>query len=379
MHHAADRKRTLWRAAIGLAAGGLISAHAWAGTVTIGVNVPLTGVQAGVGKEAEAVWRAFAKHANDKNLARGHTFQVTVLDDGFDAAKTKANAEQLIQQGAAVIVATAGIPQVQAMLPVLETAKTPLLAPGSGSLALRGKSPAVFHIKASFGAEVDRVAALVTTMGVKKVAVVIDDAPDRKALVERLTAAVGKLSGGASAIVQTGVVAQQGGKPQEAVATALAAQPDAVYVMTIPGLAGGVLKELRAKGFRGHLMTWSVAAVDAVARELGSDGAGIIFSTVTPSPTSELPGIKANFRTFAREQGIKPSYRAMEIYIAGRVLAEALGRVGSGPVNGAKVWASLEGLRDASIDGWRITYSPTDREGSVFVDTMMLRADGKFQ
>ncbi len=374
-----DRARAVQHILAVVLVGLMTAPPAFAAAVKVGLSVPLTGVQAGVGKEAESVWRAFAKHANAKQMLGGHTLEVLVLDDSFDPDKSRANAEQFAKQGVAVMAGTAGIPNVLAMQKVLEGNKVALLGPGSGSLALRGKSPAVFHVKASFGAEVDKMAQLLGTMSMKKVALITDDAGDRQALVERFAAALQRTSGDASKLAHTAVVAQMGGKPKEAVAQTMAAQPDAVYVMTIPGLAGGVLKELRAQGFRGFVSTWSVAATDTVTTALGSSGTGIIFGTVVPSPASELPGIRAKFRAFAKEQDIKPTYRAMEIYVTGRILAEALARGDAAPVTGAKVWAALEGLRDANIDGWRVHYSATDREGSTFVDTMMLLENGKFR
>jgi branched-chain amino acid transport system substrate-binding protein len=380
MKHSSEVRAGMFQAILAVLIAGLLGAPAaLAATVKVGLSLPLTGVQAGLGKEAESVWRAFAKYANAKQMLGGHTLEVLVLDDAFDPDKSRANAEQFARQGVAVLAGTAGIPTVQAMLKTLEANKLPLLGPGSGSLALRGKSSAVFHIKASFGAEVDKMAQLLGTMALKKVAVITDDAGDRQALVERFGAALQRTSGNASQVVHTAVVAQAGAKPKEAVAKAMAAQPNAVYVMTIPGLAGDVLKELRAQGFRGTISAWSVAATDAVTTALGSAGTGIIFGTIVPSPASDLPGIRAKFRAFAKEQGVKPTYRAMEIYITGRILAAALARGDAGPVSGATVWAALEGLRDVSLDGWRVHYSATERDGSTFVDTMMLLESGKFR
>lgn len=362
-----------------LAASFLLAANAMAvSSVKIGLSLPISGVQAGLGQESETVWRAFAKHFNNTQMVDGYLLELVVLDDAFDPAKSKANAEQLANQGVSVIVGTAGIPNVQAMLPVLEARKIPLLGPGSGSLALRG-NPFIFHVKASFGAEIDEMAQLLNTMGMKKVAIITDDVSDRKALQERFSAALASLSKGQGTVVKSAVIAQQGGKPLEAVAQVLSAQPDAIYVMTMPGLAGAALKELRAKNYRGFVAVWSVAATGGVVAEVGSAGAGIIFGTVMPSPTSEALGIKASFRAFAKEQGVKPSYRAIEIYLTGRVLAEALARSGNGPANGAKIRAGLESFRDLSIDGWRMRYSPSDHDGSKFVDTMMLMPDGKFR
>jgi branched-chain amino acid transport system substrate-binding protein len=372
------RLKTLTFMAVAIAAWSTSAAQA--GTVKIGVSVPLTGVQAGVGREAQMVWEAFAKHANSKQLAGAHTLEVVTLDDGFDPVKAKANAEQLAQQGADVVVSTAGIPTVKAMVPVLAAAKVPLLAPGSGSLLLHGAgNEPIFHVKASFGAEMDQMAKQLSAMRLRKIVVITDDAVDRSDLVQQFGAEISKISKGESKLAATVVVAQQGGKPQEAVAQAMADKPDAIYVMTIPGLAGGVLKELRAKGFSGYLTAWSVANVENVITALGASGAGIIFGTVVPSPTSSLVGVRENFQQFAQDTGIKPTFRAMEIYIAGRVLLAAVAKAGAAEPSGAAVWKGLESLGALDLGGWRITYSPKNRDGSKLVDTMMLSASGKFR
>lgn len=368
----------LLRAALALlacAAMWLLPQAAVAGTVKVALSVPLTGIQAGLGKELETVWRAFAKHANDAQLAKGHKLEVMVLDDAFDPARARSNAEQLLSEGASVFSGTAGIATVQAMMPLLEKQKTPLLGPASGSLVLH-KSPAVFHVKASFGAEVDRMASVFGTMQLKRVALVTDDMGDRNALAERFAAGLERVG---AKLVTRAVITQQGGKPAEAAAQVMAQQPDAVYLLVIPGLAPDLIKQIRAAGYGGFLAAWSVAASDSVAKALGPQGAGIIFSTVLPSPTSQSGRLRADFHAFAQAQGITPSYRAMEVYITGRVLVDALTRIGAGQPSGAEIWKALESMRDVNVGGWSLGYGPDRRDGSRFVDTMMLTSAGTFR
>lgn len=359
----------------------LLWAHAGgaaADTVRIGLSVPLTGMQAGVGKEAETVWRAVAREFNGTPALRGHTLEIVVMDDAFDAERSKVNAEAMAAQGVVVMAANSGVPTVQAILPMLERSRIPLLGPASGSLALRGKSPALFHVKASFGAEVDRMAQLLSVMGLKRVAVVVDDVADRQPLLERFSARL-QQAGGGSAVVAGVVLPQKGGDAAKVVASALASRPDAVYVIAIPGLAGPVLKNLRGQGYKGFVAAGAMAATDSVVREVGAAGVGIIFGAVVPSPTSTKPGIQAAFQAFARKHDIQPSFRAIEIYITGRILVEALSQMDAGAVTGGRIWSALENLRGTSLDGWRVTFSPTDREGSNYVDTVMLMQDGRFR
>jgi branched-chain amino acid transport system substrate-binding protein len=356
-----------------------LAQNSTAETVRVGLTVPLTGVQAGLGKEAETVWRAVARQFNGTAALKGRDLEIVVIDDAYDPAKSKANTEALVAQNVAFMAASAGVPNIQAMMPVLELARVPLIGPASGSLALRGKSPALFHVKASFGAEVEHMAELLSTMGLKRVAVLVDDAPDREPLVQRFSDGLARMSGGKSGLLSKQVLPQKGGNTAQAVSALLAKQPDVVYVMTIPGLAGSALKEFRAQGFKGFVTAWALTATDSVVREAGPAGDGVIFGAVMLSPTSTKPGIQSSFQDFVRKQGVKPSFRAMEIYVTGRIIIEALARIDSGPVTGNKVWSSLETLRDLNIDGWRVTFTPTDHDGGRFVDSVMLMPDGRFR
>ena len=145
---------SLPRSRAGLTALFLFAAlPASADVVKIGMTLPLTGVQQGNGNETEQVWCAFGKYAANNKLLKSHSLEFITLDDEFNGAKAQANTQKLMSSGAAVIVSTLGIPQVNGMIPDLEKNRVPLLGIGSGSPTLRDKSPAVFHVKATFADE----------------------------------------------------------------------------------------------------------------------------------------------------------------------------------------------------------------------------------
>src|SRR5262252_7452818 len=176
---------SLSRSPAGLTALFLFAAlPAYADVVKIGMTLPLTGVQKGNGNETEQVWQAFAKYAATNKLLKTHSLEFITLDDEFNGPKAQANAQKLMSSGAAVIVSTLGIPQVNGMIPDLEKSRVPLLGIGSGSPTLRGKSPAVFHVKATFNDEMEKVGSAMGTLGYGKVVLVMDDVPDRPALAE---------------------------------------------------------------------------------------------------------------------------------------------------------------------------------------------------
>lgn len=356
---------------------GALTTHAQT-PIKVGINVPLTGVQAGTGKEIVESWQAFARHAGAKKLFGSRELQLLVMDDAFDPAKSKANAEKFVAEDVAVVVNPLGIPTVLAMIKVLEPARIPLLAPGSGSSMLYGQSPGVFHIKASFETEVDQAARVFTSMKVARIAIVTDDVRDRPPLIEKFRQALKEYSQGQTELVKVAVVAQKDGKIDVAAAEVLATKPDLVYVLTIPGLAGGVMKTLKDKGYSARLAAWSVAAVDQVLDTLGPQAEGTIFSTTLPAPTRQKHQVTRNFLSFAQEAGITPTYRALEIYVTGMVLSRALSK-SSGRITGSTVWDGLAGLGEYDMGGYRVEFSATKREGSTKVDVMYLDAKGNFK
>lgn len=345
--------------------------------VKVGISVPLKGVQAEAGKEIVSAWQAFAKYATTQKLFGSRELRLQVLDDAFDPAKSKANAEKFVADDVAVVVNPLGIPTTLAMAKVLEPARIPLLAPISGSSMLYGKSSDVFHIKASFETEIEQAARVFTSMKARKIAIITDDVSDRQQLVEKFRQTLTQHGNGETSLVKVSVVAQKDGKIDAAVAEAMAANPDTIYVMTIPGLAGGIMKTLKERGYSARLAAWSVAAVEQVFTLLGPLAAGTIFSTTLPAPNRQKHQLIRNFRSFAAEQGIAPSYRALEIFVTGMVLSKALAKA-PGRVVGNTVWDGLAGLGQVDLGGYWVEFSANKREGSTRVDVMFLDAHGKF-
>lgn len=64
-------------------------------TIKLGTTLPLTGGAAVSGAGFKAGLEAAVKEINDKGGINGRTFQLTVLDDGFEAARSVANVRRL--------------------------------------------------------------------------------------------------------------------------------------------------------------------------------------------------------------------------------------------------------------------------------------------
>ncbi|WP_097459767.1 branched-chain amino acid ABC transporter substrate-binding protein [Mangrovitalea sediminis] len=96
-------------------------------SVTVGVQVPLSGQYANEGQGIENAVKLIASKLNEKGGLVGHKVNVVACDDGGDAAKAKACAEKLVSEGVFAVVgsytsgATAASQPIYAKAHVLQT------------------------------------------------------------------------------------------------------------------------------------------------------------------------------------------------------------------------------------------------------------------
>lgn len=369
-------RRTLSRLVTILAVLTPIST-AQADVVKVGISAPLTGSQQAAGAEVVSFWEVFAKHAEKKRLLKNHKLQIMVLDDAFDANKSTVNAEKLIDDGAVVLTGTGGIQTVLAMIPILERAKVPMLSPRSGAAELRGKSPAVFHIKPSFVAEVGRAADVLGNMGAEKFVLITDDAPGRKLLADQFAQRI-RTKGSKTELLKTLIISQKDGNVASTIYEAVALKPSGIFLMVVPGMVPPALTSLKGAGYAGLIATWSVAATDQVVKAAADAGRSVIFTSVMPAPTNLKLHISKNFAIFCKESGLNPTFGGMEIYVSGLLLVNALNRI-PGRVTGQSVWAALDSTRDLDLGGVTISYPQGARDGSEYLDIVVLGRDGRFR
>jgi branched-chain amino acid transport system substrate-binding protein len=352
-------------------------ATAQADVVKVGITTPLSGFQQGVGTETVSFWEAFAKHAENKGLLKSHKLQIVALDDAFDAKKSTVNAQKLIDDGAVVLTGAAGIPSVLAMIPVLENTKVALLSPNSGAAELRGKSPAVFHTKPSFVAEVGRAADVLGSMGADKFVLITDDVPGRKLLIDQFAQRI-RGKGSKTELLKTLIIAQKDGNIASTINEAVALKPSGIFLMIIPGLVPTALTSLQQASYSGLIATWSVSATDQVVKAASESGRSVIFTSVVPAPTNLKLNISKNFASFCKEFSVKPTFRGMEAYVSALLLVDALNRI-PGRVTRQSVWTALENTRNLDLGGITISYPSGTREGSEYLDIVVLSRDGRFR
>ena len=70
------------------------------------------------------------------------------------------------------------------------------------------------------------------------------------------------------------------------------------------------------------------------------------------------------------------SYASIESFIGAKVLVEAIRRSGADPTR-TKVLSQLEKMNSYDVGGFKLSFSPTSRVGSKFVEVTVIARDGK--
>ena len=107
----------------------------------------------------------------------GRKISYTSLDDGFDPKRAVENTRKLIEeQKVFMLFNSTGTAQTAAVLPLLKESKTILFGPVTGASSLReGANPYLFHVRAGYASETQRIVSQLKQIGVTRVAFFYQD------------------------------------------------------------------------------------------------------------------------------------------------------------------------------------------------------------
>jgi ABC-type branched-subunit amino acid transport system substrate-binding protein len=146
-----------------------------------------------------------------------------------------------------------------------------------------------------------------------------------------------------------------------------------------PERCAAYIREARRAGFGGSFFNVSFVGTQALADELGKDGAGIVVSQVMPSPYRPANAITREFAEAVKTaaQSTQINFSSMEGYLAAKVLTEGLKRAAGKTLTRDGLIEGLESLGNQNYGGFTVSFSPTDHVASSFVELSMLTGDGR--
>lgn len=374
-----NKKTGLIHAVAGVAL--VLAAHAAeAAQLVIAQVAPLSGLEAIQGRAYSAGLQLAFTNANKAGGAGGHTFTLVRKDDGGRPEDTLSATTQVLADSKPIALAGYfGNRSIAELVKsgILEKEKIALV--GYRTTEIRPDVPYLYSVRAGLRDEINKIAEHLVTVGITRLGLFHEDGPGAAAL----TAAVDEIAKRTGATITARATYPAGtARVSPAIETFLKTPPQAIIMLATGSAAAGFIEQYRLAGGAAQLFAQSGADIEQLAQRLGEETMqGIAIAQVTPSPYKISGRLAKEFAdTVAKTPNLEvpPSYAMMEGYIAGKVIVEAVRRMGAKASREGFV-AALEGIDSYDLGGYRVGFKPGTRSGSKFVELSIVTGAGKIR
>ena len=345
-------------------------------TILIGQSAALSGPAEQLGNEMKSGAQAYFDVINKSGGVNGRKIRLVSLDDGYEPEKAAANTRKLIAEDKVLaLFGYVGTPTSNAALPIFTEAKVPFVGAFTGAQSLREPfNRYIFNVRASYFDETEQIVAHLVQQGITKIAVFYqNDAYGKAGLagVERAMKAR-KLDIGATATVERNTT-----DVSAAVATLAKSNTGAIIMIGAYKSCAAFIRAMKLKGAFQQFWNVSFVGSKALSSELGDEGRGVQISQVVPFPWSDVTPIVREYQKLIGGPA-NASFTSLEGYIAAKIMVEGLKRAGKNPTRESLV-DGLASMGKIDLGGFTVSYSPTNHNGSSFVDLTIISRAGTFK
>ncbi|MDO8906162.1 ABC transporter substrate-binding protein [Hydrogenophaga sp.] len=358
----------------------LFQGMASASDIVISQVAPLTGVLASTGKQMVVGGQIYFDHINATGGINGQKIRLQVTDDGYKVDETlRLTKEALANPEVVALFGFAGTANVGKLLTdgVLSQGGAALVAPYTGGEPLRTPfNPWIFHVRAGYGDETEHMVQQVTTLGMKRVAVMYQDDGFGKAGLEGVERALAKRG-----LTLTAAAPYERNTDQvdEAVKTIRASDAQAVIMISVNRPTSAFIQRYREAGGGAQLYNISVVDPAEIVKLAGLKHAhGLGVSQVVPYPFMPAMPVVREYQRLLKQYAPDElvNYTSFEQFLGAKVLVEGLRRAGPRPTR-AGVIKALETMNNFDLGGTFVRYAPDNRIGSRYVEVTVIGSHGK--
>ena len=345
--------------------------------IVLGQAAVFSGPAAQLGIQMRNGIKSYFDFINERGGVHGRKLELVTEDDRYEASAAPAASKKLIEEHKVfALLGYVGTPTGTEHVKVTAPAKVPLVGMFTGAEALRVPfSRYVFHVRASYYDETEKIVEQVISTGGQKIAVFYQNDGYGQAGLKGVEIAMAKRN---LKIAALGTVERNTVKVEEAVKAFQAVQPDAVVMVSAYTSCAEFIRQMRKAGSAATFYNVSFVGSNALAAALGKEGSGVAISQVVPFPWAASVPVVKEYQAAAKKAGF-PDYNfgAMEGFLTAKVMVEGLRRAGRNLTREGFVDA-MEKMNDVDLGGFFIGYSPKSHTGSKFVDLTVIGREGKF-
>jgi len=351
-----------------------------ADTILFGQAAALEGPSSALGRGMRQGILAAFEEVNAKGGIHGRKLKLVSRDDGYDPDRSVVQTNKLLDEDKVfALIGAVGTPTAIATVPIASARNVPFIGPLSGAEFLRNPElHNVVNIRASYSAEAEAwIKHLTEDLHFKNIAIFYqDDSFGRDGL-----------AGVKAALAKRGLELSAEGtfeRNTRAVGAALRAikraDPEAVVMVGTYGPCAEFIKLAHMKGYNPTFVAISFVGANALAKELGADGDGVVVSQVVPFPWHKSLALVTDYRAAekALDPKLTPDFVSLEGYLCGRLAAAVLELAGSDPTR-AGMLRLIGEVGRFEIGGDVIAFGAKARDAPPQVFLTIIQADGTFK
>ena len=327
----------------------------------------------------QGILAAFAE-INAKGGVYGRKLHLVSRDDGYDPDRSVVQTTKLIEEdNIFALIGAVGTPTAIATVPISSARNVPFIGPFTGAEFLRAPElRSVVNIRASYSAEAEAwVKHLTEDLHFTNIAIFYQDdsfgrdglAGVRRALEKR-----------GMELTAEGTFERNTKFVSSALRIIKRAEPQAVVMIGTYGPCAEFIKLARKAGFHPTFVNVSFVGANALARELGAAGEGVVVSQVVPFPWDTSLQVVADYQAAqtAFDSTLSTGFVSLEGYLSGRLAAAALAQAGPHPTRAGLLRAVHEvGRFDISGNVITVGAKMWDAPPKVFLT--IIQKDGSFK
>src|SRR5450631_3105601 len=349
-------------------------------TILFGQAAALEGPSSALGQGMrQGILAAFAE-INATGGVHGRKLILISRDDGYDPDRSVVQTTKLIEEDKVfALIGAVGTPTTTATVPIAKARNVPFIGPFTGAAFLR--APELHHvvnIRASYAAEAEAwIKHLTEDLHVRSIAIFYqDDSFGRDGLAGVKLA----LERRSMELTAEGTFERNTKAVGSALRTLKRAEPEAVVMVGTYGPCAEFIKLAHKSGFNPIFVNISFVGADALAKELGPEGSGVIVSQVVPFPWDTSVKVVADYRAAekALDPDMKPEFVSLEGYLSGRLVAAALEETGPNPTR-ADMLRVINDVGRFDISGTIMTFGPKTHDAPAKVFLTVIQRDGTFK
>jgi branched-chain amino acid transport system substrate-binding protein len=348
--------------------------------IVFGQATALDGPASALGQGMKMGLEAAFAEINKAGGVKGRKLELKSVDDGYEPTKSIEAVKKLLEEDKVFAIAgTVGTPTAAATQPIATAAGAPFIGAFTGAEFLREPyKPLVLNIRASYFQETEAmVEHLTKDLGASKIAIMYQDDAFGQAGLAGVKKALDKRQ---MQLAGEGTFERNTVAVKTALLAIKKAEPHAVIMISPYKPAAEFIKLAKQIKLDVTFVNISFVGSDALAKELGPVGAGVVITQVVPFPKDAAIPVVGRYQASlkANAPDAQPGFVSLEGYLVGRAIIAALEKVGGDLTRQALIEA-VQKAGTLDLDGFKLVYSPSNNRGSDQVFLTVIQADGSFK